>query len=281
MGITFPAEGANFQVVPQAGAGWVWDRNGVNPDSLVVSYSGTVYEPVDSFYLLSDTLFFAFSLADSITEEKRYTLFFKAQDIVGREKKVSLRITYDITAPAAPTLDQPVDKVVHGPDYVLGGSIPGDAQEILVYRNGVLADSTFLVLDGKLSLETTLLPGSNLFQARAVDKAGNASALSNTIEVVFDDASGLYMPEPFRPNDAFQVNLARSARSVEMRIYDMGGDLVAVLGADPTTLNVTIPWNGLNGGGESVLRGPLVAVASITYEDGSKSSIRKIFLFNP
>jgi len=94
-------------------------------------------------------------------------------------------------------------------------------------------------------------------------------------------AGGLYIAQPFRPGDAFQVNLAEPARYVTLRVYDMGGHLVRVLDERYGGDFVSIAWDGLNGDGEKAKKGPLVAVALVERSDGAKDTLRGIFLFEP
>ncbi len=274
-------DGSKLQIIPQTVTGWAWDRNGLNPDSLSVSFSGSIYQPVDSIYPVADTLYYDVRLADSLTEEKLYTLFFKARDNAGREKAISFRITLDLTSPLVPVLDQPIQKTVHSPEYSLTGSFSSDAYEIFFFQNGAKVDSIFAALETTFSHSVTLAAGSNVFQLRTIDQAGNQSPLSNSIEIFFDASSGFFMPQPFRPGDSFQVNPARIADSVEIRIYDLSGELVAELIDPSPAANVSVPWNGLNGDGQSVLRGPLAAVATIRFANRGAETQREVFLFSP
>jgi len=121
--------------------------------------------------------------------------------------------------------------------------------------------------------------GLNRIWAVMVDNTGNASSPSNTIEITFDNAGGLFIPQPFRPGDTFQINLSKTASSVTLRIFDMGGNLVEMLKDTNQTTNVTITWSGLNGDGQEVKKGPLVAVAMVKYSAGGNIVLREIFLF--
>jgi hypothetical protein len=61
----------------------------------------------------------------------------------------------------------------------------------------------------------------------------------------------------------------------------MGGHLVRVFTERWTGEFVSFSWDGLNGGGEEVHKGPLVAVAYIDASEGSGEVLREIFLFEP
>ncbi len=64
-------------------------------------------------------------------------------------------------------------------------------------------------------------------------------------------------------------------------MYDLSGDLVVILEQIAPGKNFTLAWDGKNGDGEDVKKGPLVSVAEIVYADGTKEIIREIFLFEP
>jgi flagellar hook assembly protein FlgD len=92
---------------------------------------------------------------------------------------------------------------------------------------------------------------------------------------------GLYIPTPFQPQDEFQLNLAREASRATLRVYDLGGDLVIALHKLESEKNYMFAWDGRNGSGTDVKKGPLVGVAEVVFEDGKKNIFREIFLFDP
>ncbi len=150
-----------------------------------------------------------------------------------------------------------------------------------IYRNDALADSVYPNIEGQWPHLFSLDQGPNEIYAMLVDGAGNASAPSNTIDVKFDPSAGLYIPQPFRPGDSFQFNASDAGFGVTLRLYDMGGHLVRVFTERWTGEFVSISWDGLNGDGEKVHKGPLVAVAYVDASEGSSEVLREIFLFEP
>lgn len=279
--VVSPVSGAKVREIPDSLTGWTWDRNGVNADSLRVSYSGTVFDPITSTYYAGDTLFFSVPLADSITAEGLHTIELQSKDVVGRATQISFRITLDATAPAPPVLAQPAENRFRKPLFVLTGTVPEEPDVLRLYRNSVLFDSLTGLIEADLSHEVALVPGANTFTALAVDDAGNVSAISNAVTVTFDNTAGLFIPQPFRPDNEFQINLLREARAIELRIYDLSGNLVNLIEATPADLAVSIAWNGSNGDDKSLERGPLVLVATVSYLDGGTETQRELFLFNP
>jgi hypothetical protein len=113
------------------------------------------------------------------------------------------------------------------------------------------------------------------------DGAMNASPPSNSVTVTFDTGAGVFAPAPFGPGDAFDVNVDRTATRCTLRVFDLSGQVVVVLEGDGAQQFYSIPWNGINGSGLDVKKGPLVAVASVDYDDGSHDVFREVFLYDP
>jgi flagellar hook assembly protein FlgD len=277
------ADGDNLIVVPDSLYGWAWDLSGI--DSLYVKYSDTTqYNYITDTAAIDDTTFFAVPLADSLAAEGSYRIRIRAKDAVtvdiGRVSTPSLSIRVDRSAPAAPTLE-PFDGAWRTPTFTLRGDWTDDPDLIRIHKNGVQIDSVFTILKQSLVHDVTLDPGVNVLSVTAVDGAGNESPHSNQVRVEFDNESGLYIPAPFYSNDKFQLNLARAAAAATLRIYDMAGDLVVVLNQPLPAQNYVFVWDGLNGDGTNVKRGPLVAVAEADNNDGKTVIFREIFLFAP
>jgi flagellar hook assembly protein FlgD len=277
------AEGAKLSVVPDSLYGWAWDRNGV--DSLYIRYSDTGgYVYIPNVTVFADTSFFAALLADSLAEEGVYNLKFRAKDAVaadtGRVSTRGLKITVDRTAPSAPRLE-PFDGSWRNPMYTLRGSWTGTPDVIRIYRDGAKIDSLFALLDQSFVRDVPLHSGLNVLTATAVDLTKNESQHSNEVRVTLDETSGLFFPTPFRPNDQFQVNVSRESTGAKVRLFDLAGELVAVLEDAVPGRNFAFPWDGKNGSGDDVKKGPLVVVAEVRYSDGKSEILRKIFLYDP
>ncbi len=272
---------STVRALPDSLFGWVWDRSGVR-DSVWVEYPGrTAFLLIESTFTRLDTLFFGIVLRDSIAEEGEQAFRFRAVDGVGQIRLNGFEVTWDESPPPAPILDQP-PAVIHAPFVRLDGTVGGNLSDVMrIYRNDALVDTLFPRIEGAWPHNLEIDPGLNRIWAVMADGAGNVSPPSNTINVTFDASSGLYVPQPFRPGDAFQVNLVETARTVTVRIYDVGGHAVRVLDERPTSGNVTIPWNGVNGDGDEVKKGPLVAVVLVEFASGKNETLRDVFLFEP
>jgi hypothetical protein len=166
--------------------------------------------------------------------------------------------------------------------FLLDGEVSGGVEDIMqIYKNDEPPDTINPNIDGNWPHPMTLDLGLNRIWATMVDRAGNVSDPSNTIEVTYDNSGGLFIPQPFRPGDAFQINLPQPARSVTLRIYDLGGNLVRTLDGEDSAVDVTVPWNGLNGDNAEVKKGPLVAVALVKFDGRGDVVFREVFLFEP
>jgi len=277
------ADGASFATVPDSLYGWAWDRSGI--DSLFVKYSSeSPYTFVTDATVINDTTFFGVPLADSLSQEGTYTIRARAKDAVaaniGWVSTPSIRVTVDRSAPPAPTLE-PFDGEWRSPTFVLRGTWSDNPRLVRVFRNGAQVDSVFTLLVQTLEREVALVPGLNVFTATAVDGADNVSPPSNEVRVTFEDETGLFIPVPFHPNDVFGLNLAEAAAEATLRIFDMTGELVVKLEHNFAARNYVFHWDGLNGDGIDVKRGPLVAVADAENPDGTTVIMREIFLFAP
>jgi hypothetical protein len=207
-------------------------------------------------------------------------LYLEAADPYEKSTSKTFDIELDRTAPGAPSLD-PFAGRTNASEVYLKGTWPGSPQFIRIFRNGEYLDSTFTVIINELNHRVPLLIGHNVFTAIAVDEAGNESPLSNAVSIIFENEVGLYVPAPFLPYDEFQINLSQEAYRVSLKVYDLGGELVVALRDLTIRQNYLIRWSGKNGGGEDVKKGPLVAVAEVTFENGENTVYREIFLFDP
>lgn len=280
--ITSPSNSRRYHTIPDSLHGTIYDKYGIDLTSLGVRYSINSPElPLYSLYYGdNDNLHFSIPLADSIVEERKYTLYIDASDLYEFKKSQEFDITLDRTAPPAPVLD-PLPATTNASGIDLTGTFSGGPLLIFVYRNGTAIDTVVAVNIKKLDLRVPLVKGSNTFTATAVDEAGNEGPPSNAVSVTFLDQTGLYIPAPFLPDDEFRVNLDRDAYRLTVRIYDLGGELVVSLPDLSPGRNYMLRWDGKNGGGEQVKKGPLVAVAEVVFADGEKTVYREIFLFDP
>lgn len=273
-------DGSRVGVVPDSLRGFAHDASGV--DSLYVKYPSSPYELVTNWYVQDDTLRFAVVMADSFSTPGSYSVFFRAVDGAGRAGKLEFKFTYDTTPPLAPTLT-PFKGTWHSRTFRVTGTADngGDTATLVrVARNGSPIDST-LVLKGEFAFNVPLVAGRNVIVATLKDGAGNVGPPSNAVIVDFDTKVGLFAPAPFTPGAVFDLNAPRLAQAADLRIFDLRGDVVVRFSKQERGPFYAFTWNGNNASGSSVRRGPLVAVATLTYDDGTRDVFRAVFLFDP
>ena len=279
------AENAAVATVPDSLRGYAFDKRGV--DSLLVRYATTrPYQSVVSTWVSNDTLRFSVPLADSFPTEGPHTVDFRAVDPFGRATTYLFNFRSDATAPPAPTLDAfvGVGATWTTSSYPLRGRVNdgGDVGAFVrIYRNGNLIDSVTTFVSDDFDVDVPLVPGRNDLVAILRDGALNASPPSNTVTVNFDTGAGFFAPAPFGPGDVFDVNANGIASRCTLRLFDLLGGVVKVFEDDNPRQFYTFNWNGINGSGADVRKGPLVAVASIEYADGTRDVFRKVFLYDP
>ena len=279
--VTSMESNQSLRALPDSIMGIAYDRDGVDVNSLMVRYdSDLAYVAIPSVMVDADTVRFSFPVASVVSAEGEYDMTIRADDGMGRQRTVPFSLTLDVTAPGTPTLD-PFSASWHTETFPLSARWEGSANFIRIYRGGVQIDSVLAVVVKSFRRDVPLEPARNVFRVTAVDVAGNESPASNEVVVTFDTAVGVFITAPFTPFDQFQINVARAGKSVTLRVYDMRGDLVVILNEFAPTNHFALVWNGLNGSGEITKKGPLVAVATVTYADGGRETFRELFLFDP
>jgi hypothetical protein len=279
--VTSLRENASVAVVPDSLRGFALDARGI--DSLYVAYPSSPFVQVATTTTRDDSLWFAVSLAEHIATEGTHDIVFRAVDRARRAARFIFPFTFDATPPAAPSLT-PFHGTWRTATYRVTGAADngGDAAAVVrILRNGVQVDSALTVASPKFAVDVPLVRGRNDIVGILRDGAGNVSPPSNTVTVTFDESSGLYAPAPFTPGAAFDINAPRLARGAELRVFDLAGDLITLFSNSSGRQFYTFPWDGRNSSGTNVKRGPLVAVATLDYGDGSRDVFRAVFLYDP
>jgi hypothetical protein len=257
--------------VPLVQEGYCADRNGVE-DPLLVWNGGDPFPPHGTSWQ-GDTLFWSFDIRDSVLVggsyiERSCTLQVLCSDLLGHDADEKMVFTVDLTPPDPPVLRTP-QSPVHIPEYEVVGTSPlGDT--VIVYRAAGTDTASYLknlVLE-IFSVPVDLLLGENEIWAKAADLAGNWSESSNRIIVVYDDAAGFYYPEAFRGPDDFEIMTSVEALGVEIKIYTLTGEEVAILGETGPATRFEIEWSLLNDDGEEVRNGPYLVVITVEYASG-------------
>ncbi len=263
--------------LPDSLRGYVFDRHGV--DSLHVRYSTTApFTPVTSTQTRGDTLYFAVVLADSVPGDGSVTITLRARDGFGLERNNNFDATLDSQPPTAPTIDPFPTSTWNADSIAVSFSWSDTPEYIRVYVNGTQVDSVVTILRSRATTDVELAPGSNTVFVTAIDEAKNESVPSATNTIVYDDGVGVALPNPFRPGDEFQVSTGTNVNSVRLRLYDMAGDLVLVLEDNSPRSSFRFRWNGTNGDGDEVRKGPLMLVVEIV---DTGRIFKELFLYAP
>jgi hypothetical protein len=190
--------------------------------------------------------------------------------------------------PPAPALE-PLKGKWHAETYRLHGKIflkktelPGTFVRIL--RDATVIDSVSTASDSMFSVAVPVQPGNNRFTAVLVvpeDSTLATSPPSNVVDVIYDPSAGFFIPVPFTPGRAFALNVEDGANKVELRLFDVMGDLVMRFEDRTPRTDYSFFWDGFNASGERVRRGPLIAVVAIDHVDGRHEVIRRAFVVNP
>lgn len=238
----------------------------------------------DSTWFAGDTLYFRFDTPDTVNGGVSYvegTYVLKAFARDPFENQTSKQITFklDRTAPEPPAIDAPPARVIE-PELDLSVSWATGSDTLHVYRShgGVTVRSSFLTAGlGPANPPSVILgEGENALWATASDRAGNASAVSNTVTTVYDPSTQLTFPEAFRGPDRFQVVTDRTAASVEVSLFDLRGDRVRRLAMAGPGTRFDIEWDLRTDDGEDVRNGAYLAV--ITIDFGSSRTVEKGFI---
>jgi hypothetical protein len=163
----------------------------------------------------------------------------------------------------------------HSDSFLLEGEV--DTTRFLswvhIFRDGALVDSVTTTLDSLFTVRVSLEPGENSFSAVLFDSARVQSPPSNTVTIFFDTSAGFFVPVPFGPGATFDLNAVSDALGADVRVFDVAGDFVVRFESrEAQTFYAS---------GERVHRGPLVAVGTIDYPDGSHKVVRRVFLYDP
>jgi len=157
--------------------------------------------------------------------EAEHSIRLEAEDLAGNINSHAVVVTVDNAGPDAPVL---LSATAEGSDVAVTweASTAADVAGYLVYRNhqvanasGIMADNlTSYLVAGTAYGDTGLADGVYRYFIVAMDKAGNLSGQSNTLEAAIDTrAPQTYIAMP-EPGHAFEHTLMVKADSVDLDI---------------------------------------------------------------
>ena len=244
------------------------DRNGI--DSLKVRF----YE--ESEFMIPDGYprgECCYAWPESLRVEDVFSLECVALDGVGHWGSEVMTVVVDTTAPARPVLDQLPAKVGTELMEVTGSGTAGDS--VRVYVNGDLQKRSTISETGTFSVTVVLELGPNTIYAVSADRAGNESAPSETSIVEYTEDTGIYVPEEFTSDSKIEINLAREASRILIRVLSLEGSQVTSIVEESPDLYNEIPWDLTDADGKQVKNGVYVFVIEIAYIGGSTDMEKK------
>lgn len=252
--------------VPSNLWGYCYDRNGFEDPTL--EWNGGPASPAE-IVMQNDTLLWRFDVLDSVTVggeyvEGVYTLDVTCSDLFGHETGNSLTFEIDRTPPGAPVITAPYSPVSKSDLVLEVDYAASETDSFIVYRShGGSIETTRM--EAVLFVNLTLEEGENSIWIEGIDEAGNVSAPSNIVTVVFETDVGFFYPEAFRGPDIFRILTGENANRVYVDIFTVNGEHVITLKQSGPENNFEFEWDLTNGDGENVRNGVYLAVISVFY----------------
>jgi len=190
---------------------------------------------------------------------------------------VNISITLDGTAPPVPTLD-PMPSEYIQPVATLRGLCAELGATVELAQDGAVFATVPTDLYGRFSLPVALSPGSHVWTATGVDAAGNRSAPSAGLVLVYTPGPALRIPGRLRGagDEPFQINTRAPARAVVLRIYSLDGELLRRLDAQGGPEQFSASWDLKDAGGRAVMDGLCVLNLEVDYLNGERDLKRKV-----
>ncbi len=244
------------------------DRNGI--DSLKVRfYAGSEFM-VPEGYPQEEC---CYAWPESLQIEDSFVLECVALDGVGHWGSEVMTVVVDTTAPGRPVLTGLPGKVGAELLEVNGTGTAGDS--VRVYVNDEIEKRDLISAGGTFSVTVVLELGVNTIYAVSFDAAGNESAPSETGVVEYTEEKGIYVPEEFTADSRIEINLAREASRILIRVLSLEGSHVAnIVEANPGLYN-EMEWDLTDAAGKQVKNGVYVLVIEVAYADGSADMEKK------
>lgn len=197
----------------------------------------------------------------------------------GSSGVTSVRIRIDTESGDKPVLDvQP--SAVRSASLVVSGVANGSTQ-VDIRRNLSTVSTVPVAENGRFETTISLVLGTNSLVAVGRDNAGNQSEASSAISVTYLTSTYVDIPAPFRPGGTIQVGTDRTADRLRIELWTLGGDLARIL-TDETNQDVySIKWDGTDGSGNRLNSGPLIALITVEYLDGTSHAEKLAMILAP
>lgn len=241
-----------------------------------------------------EEVFFSFQLPQTWgspeDEETNHYLYLDGLDLAGNTNAglgsaTAVAIILDGEAPPQPYWD---DEELHSLQRVF--SLRGHCEELAVgvrvAVNGELfgefATNVEYEFMAVVDLEDPAYfpagPHTSTWTAQAVDEAGNQSPVSAALTVAYNPDPARSIPGRFRGGlgEAIQINTARDARGIRIRVYGLDGELLNILDMQGGPRQFEAEWDLSDAGGRALLDGLIILNIATTFADGEIDYEREV-----
>ncbi|MDP6418922.1 MAG: hypothetical protein QF492_05320 [Candidatus Krumholzibacteria bacterium] len=227
--------------------------------------------------------------ADSTYVDSTYRIQVDARDLAGHwmteiSSSQALSFTLDSLDPEAPEWTTPGGRRIQS-SLSLDGTVSEADLTVLLFQGAseTARDTLELSSSYDFSFFVQLEDGPQTFQVQAFDPAGNLSALSGELELVYEPGAEVLMPGRFRggSDETIRINTPGDALSVELRFFSLEGKLVRSLEASGGPQEWLANWDLLGDGGRPLMGGLYLVNVLSTMNDGSLRSERKVVALVP
>lgn len=207
----------------------------------------------------------------------------------GADTSEALLFEMDNDGPAGgPLLDDDAPDQTSRESITLTGTVPGDASGLRAsiatetLEDPVTAEGEVDQGADTFSITLPLEPGENVVTLTATDQLGNGSTDELEFSIFRVSGTTYSIPKPFAPGDEFVLSSLDGWSSVEMEIYNLEGGRVQSrsLSGNPTLFIARWAWDGRNGEGADVRRGPyLLRIRTRDPQGGAEQEEVRAFVF--
>jgi len=242
---------------------------------------GDSSKPVAHLYdgpVPADSLFLTWDVRDSVGNPMPDGFYivraeapvFDAQGDSENTVQADAQFRIDRVPPGTPT-PVPLPAPTTFRNFVILAGFSAGAESVTVFHDGAPLGE---VGTEAFSFGVGLHLGVNTVAVIARDEAGNASATAGPYTIDYETPVGFHANERFRANDAFVFNLDKAANAIDVALYTLRGRHVRTLHSRDVQLHYDIPWDGLDERGDFAGDGPYVAIATVTFVDGTHTEAK-------
>lgn len=161
---------------------------------------------------------------------------------------------------------------------VVTGAAPG--AETVRFKRGdtVVTTAAANVVTGRFSASVPLINGLNAILAESFDRFGSKGP-TRAIEVTRVTRGFLELASRVKPGAVIRVATSQTATSIRVEMWDLAGNLVALLEDGRRRDFYEFTWNGQTTSGQVLRTGPLICRVDASLVDGSHELTNRAFVF--